>query len=176
MRNTVPSEFGFVVLGLVQANHSSYIKMLKNLKIVLWSITPPFKLINIVQWPHESNELAWDNPIEIAILNFFVVLILFIVKFLELIPSKLYSEFKTLKAMLNSALVTAFLGITCVSEGYELLVVWLEELPNCRCLCLQDYDHESSHKKRCIGLFIELIAAIMKKAVIFVLWVSQKPH
>ena len=81
--------------------------MLKHLNVVLWCIASPFKLTYVIEWSHEGHKLARNDPIEITILNFFVVFIFFIVELSKIIPTKFYCKFESLKTVLNRAWVRA---------------------------------------------------------------------
>jgi hypothetical protein len=48
-------------------------------------------------------------------------------------------------------------------------VVRLKKLPGCARFYLEYDNHEGPHEKSGIGLLIKLVAAVVKKAVIFVL-------
>jgi hypothetical protein len=119
--------------------------MLKDLDVVFGSVAPPLMLVDVVEGPHEGNKLARDDPIQIAILHLFVVLILLVVKLFELVPPKLDSPLKALQAVLDGARVAAVLRVGGVPERDELVMVRLEELP-CRCgLHLEHNYHEGAH-------------------------------
>jgi hypothetical protein len=176
VRNPVAGEFAFLVLRFIESDDPGDVEMLEHLDVVLGGVAPPLLLVDVVKWPHEGNELAGDNPVEVAIFHLFVVFVLFVVELLELVPSKLDSPLKALEAMFNGARVAAVRGIGGISEWHELLMVWLKEFPYRRCLYLKDDDHEGAHQKCCIRLLLKLVTAVVKKAVIFVLRICQKSY
>ena len=79
-------EFGPIVLRLVQAHHMSHTKVPEHLQVVLWTVTSAIRA-HLVHRAHERNELARQHPVEIPVLNFFVVFILFVVKLSEVVPA-----------------------------------------------------------------------------------------
>jgi hypothetical protein len=75
-----------------------------------------------VDWPHECHKLAWNYPIQVAVLDPFVVFILLNVEFLVIIPPFFDCEFKSLKAVLHGAIVIA-LALACVTITSQQAVV-----------------------------------------------------
>ena len=55
-------------------------------------------------------------------------------------------------------------------------MIWFEELPGCRCLNFQNYDHKGPHQKCAICLFVVFIATVMEKTIVFILRISQEPN
>lgn len=84
---------------------------------------------NAVDRPHESEELARDDPVKIAIFDFLVVLVLLDVKFGEVVPALLNRKLETLKTVLYLALVET-VALACISIGSELTKVGLEDIHN----------------------------------------------
>ena len=82
-------ELCLVILGIVKAYHSCHIQVLENLSVAggRVSITRLLTLIS-VDGSHESNELSRDNPIQVSVLDFFVVLIFTSIKLVVLVPAK----------------------------------------------------------------------------------------
>jgi hypothetical protein len=56
------------------------------LQIVFRAIAALLGAWRIINGTHESDESIWNDPVEITILHFFIVFILFIVKITELVP------------------------------------------------------------------------------------------
>ena len=65
-------------------------KMLENFKVILCGI-PMLRfarwLVILVNWTHKCDKLPWNDPVEVTILNLFIVFILSRIKILEAIPS-----------------------------------------------------------------------------------------
>lgn len=74
--------------------------MLEYLYIIFGSIAASLKLVDVIKRSHKSYEFTGNNPIKIAIFNFFIVFIFFVIKLLEIVPSKFYGEFEALQAVL----------------------------------------------------------------------------
>lgn len=83
-------------------------------------------LITHVNWTHEGYELAWDNPVKIAVLNFFVVFVLLHVEGFKVVPIAFNCFLKPLQAVEHCALVVAFAfaGITVMQQ---LVLVLLKQ-------------------------------------------------
>lgn len=73
---------------------------------------------NLINWTHERKKPTWDNPVEIAIFNFLVVLVFFDVEDVVVVPAVPYRELQPLNTVLYGALVKAFAlaGITVASQ------------------------------------------------------------
>ena len=87
MRDSSPCEFLFVILCFIESDYSCYIKVLEHLQIVLGCIASSIIPAGTVDRTHKSNKLVRDDPIQIAILNLLVVLILFVVELTKIVPS-----------------------------------------------------------------------------------------
>ncbi len=83
-----------VIFCLIKSDDMGYIEVLKNLEIVFWAI--PSSLLFIIYGTHKRNEFIGNNPIQISVFNFFVVIIFFWIKVSKRIPSKLQSYFQSL--------------------------------------------------------------------------------
>lgn len=64
-----------IILGFVKAHNMSNAKVFENLQIIFRTVATA--LIFVVDGPHEGDKLARNDPIEVAIFDLFVVLILF---------------------------------------------------------------------------------------------------
>jgi hypothetical protein len=63
------------------------------LQIVFRAISALLGARRIINGTHESDESIRNDPVEITILHFFIVFILFIVKITELVPPVAYGYF-----------------------------------------------------------------------------------
>jgi len=68
---------------------------------------PVVLLFVFIDRSHKSHELARNDPVKITILNFLIMFILLNIKSIKVVPSFLNSEFKSLKALQNGALIEA---------------------------------------------------------------------
>ena len=80
MRNSSLHKFVAVILGFVEPDYAGNTEMFENLQVVLWCIAATLKSTHVVQWAHESDELARDDPVQVSIFDTLVVLVLLSVK------------------------------------------------------------------------------------------------
>ena len=107
MIDAISDEFVLIVLGFVESDNTRYIKVFEHLEVVFWRVTSPLVLADVVERTHEGDELIWDDPVQITVLNFLVVLVLLVVELSELVPSKSNGVLQTLQAVENCARVAA---------------------------------------------------------------------
>ena len=105
--------------------------------------------VTLINWSHEGYELARDDPIEVTILNFLVVLIFFSIECLEIIPSKTKCFLESLKTMKHCAFVKA-VTLASISETFETWLVEFELSISNFCVHFEDYNHEGTHEKASI--------------------------
>lgn len=147
--------------------------MLEHLNVIIGSIASLRLASRSIDWPHKSDKLFGDDPIEITILYSFVVLILFIIEIIELVPAQVHCNFQTLQAVEYSALIRAHIAVTRISEGPEHRVIRLESFPDYVSRHFEDNDHEGAHEVGRIRLFVFLERGIMENFVIFVAIIRQ---
>lgn len=104
---TISDEFILIVLGFVESDNTRYIKMFEHLEVVLGGVAPPLVFADVVEWTHERDKLIRDYPVQVTVLDFFVVLILFVVELSELVPSKTDCILQSLQAVKYRARITA---------------------------------------------------------------------
>lgn len=75
-------------------------------------------LVPIFNWSHESSKLSWDNPVKVAILDSFVVLVFLDIECTEVVPSEPHGILQSLQTLQKCAVVEALtLGsISVMSE------------------------------------------------------------
>ena len=61
-------------------------KVSKHLEVILRGVPSSVWSI-LINWAHEGDELLGEDPIQVTILNFLIVLVLFVVKFPKVIPA-----------------------------------------------------------------------------------------
>jgi len=112
-----------LVLGFVKSNNFSHLQVIEYSNVA-WATVAISTLCAFffVDRPHECHKLAWNYPIQVAVLHPFVVFILLNVECLVIIPSTFDCEFKSLKAVLHSTIVEA-LPLACVSITFQQTVV-----------------------------------------------------
>jgi hypothetical protein len=82
-----------------------HVQVLEDLDVILGAISS--SVVLRVQWAHERDKLAWNGPVQITVLNFFVVLILLGVESSKVVPAMHHCKFQPLQAMEDSAIVIA---------------------------------------------------------------------
>jgi len=93
-----------ILIGLVEPDDVRHSKVAKNFKIIFWCISMlgfPWHLLRVVNWTHKCDELPWNNPIQVPVLDLLIVLIFPWVKILEAVPSQLIRYFEALQTMIN---------------------------------------------------------------------------
>lgn len=85
MLDAVLNKLGPVIFRFIQPNNQRDAKMLKDLEIVFRLIASLVFLV--INWTHESNELIGNDPVQITVLNLFIILIFLGIKRLKLVPS-----------------------------------------------------------------------------------------
>ena len=120
-------KFESVVLGFIQAHDVGHSKVFKHLQIVFWGITATVKTY-LVDGSHEGNVLLWNDPVQITIFNFLVVLIFLVVELSEVIPAETDGDLEPLQTMKDRAAVRA-ITITGISERSEASLVRSKGFP-----------------------------------------------
>ena len=95
MIDAVLRELCAIVLCFVKANYMGHPEMPKHLKIVFWLVASSIRT-DLVDRTHECNELVWNDPVQVSVLNLLVVLILFVVELAEVVPSMPDCDFEPL--------------------------------------------------------------------------------
>jgi len=163
-----------IVLRFVESNNSGHVEVAKHLQVVFRSVATSLELVDVVQGSHECDELAGNDPVEVTVLDFLVVLVLLVVKIFEAVPAELDGVLQALQAVLDGAGVGAVERVGSVSERHKLIMVWLKQLPDGTGLDLQHDNHKCAHQEGGIGLLIKLVGTVMKQLVILVLRIAQQ--
>ena len=109
-----------VVLLFVESYHSRYVEFLENLHILFWMVTIALLLVTLLDGPHERHKLAGYNPVDVAVLDSLMELVLLHVECLVIVPPELNCVLKALEALEQRALVEAvpLAGVAvCLEEG-----------------------------------------------------------
>ena len=95
-----------------------------------------FEIVSLLSFAaagtHEGDELTGDDPVEVAILYHFVVLILQVIEVREVVPSQRNRDFESFHHFIGLELVGAR-SHTCVTEVLERLFEMDELFPRCLC-------------------------------------------
>ena len=85
MPDTLLSELLLLILRLVKADDKSDSESSEDRHIIIWSERAIS--VSCIQRARESNELSWNNPIQVSILNLLKVLIFLNIELAIVIPS-----------------------------------------------------------------------------------------
>lgn len=110
-------EFLFVVLRLIQTNDQRNAKLFEDWHIVFRGERSIF--IRHIKWPRECDKLSWNDPVQITVLDLFIVLILLYIKVTVIVPVKSHGNLKTSQTILDGAFVRTS-SHRCISERYKL--------------------------------------------------------
>ncbi len=107
-----------LILGVVQSDDFGDVQMLKYVDIASSRVAiAPFFSRDFINGTHEGQELTRDDPVEVAIFDLLIVLVLFDIEGVVIIPPMVDCERKSFNAVLNSTFVEAFTftGVPIVS-------------------------------------------------------------
>ena len=88
MIDAIADKFILIIFGFIESDHTCHVEMLENLKIVLRRVASSLKFTNIVEWAHKRNKFVRYDPVQVAVLNLLIILVLFVVKLPELVPAE----------------------------------------------------------------------------------------
>lgn len=173
--NTPTLKIVLIILGLIQPNYPRYANVFENFRILIWMVTIAMLVVSLLNRTHECAELTWDDPVEISVLDPFVIFILFDIKSAEIIPAESNGVLETLKAMQEGAIVEA-VTLGCISIVLEDLVIWSELLVGLLRRHLEDDDHEGAHQESSVDHFVAGIhrGTIMEDAILLVVLIPEK--
>ena len=76
-----------IILCFIKTDYLSYVEVLEDVDIAGSGVAIAMHGVPHVNWSHEGDELARDDPVEVAVLDLLVMLVLPCIKCLEVIPS-----------------------------------------------------------------------------------------
>lgn len=171
MLDTVLREFSLIVLGLVEAHNQRDAHLLEDRHVVSRREgAPP---VGLMERSRERDELAGHGPVEIAVVDLLVVLVLDDVELVVVIPAEFDGEIETIQAVIDRAFVGAR-ALSRVSERSEFVMVRLENLPSIASTPLEDDNHEGAHKERGVCLLRIIKTSVMINLVRAVLLVVDE--
>lgn len=98
---------------------------------------------------HEGKELPWDYPVQVAVLDFLIMLVFLHIEGVIVVPALLDAELKTFNAVLHSALIEA-LTFACIAVSPQKASVGCELLHGFSSTFAQDHDHEGRDQESAI--------------------------
>jgi hypothetical protein len=116
--NALVCEAAMVVLRIVETDDLAHLEVLKDVDVAGGRVAVAVDLVSLVNWTHEGQELAWDDPVEVTVLYLLVMLVLLDVKSPEVVPSVLQGLLQTLEAVHDCEFIVAFAfaGVTVVKQ------------------------------------------------------------
>ena len=138
-------EGGAIVFGLVQTDNFGDIEVLENVDVRGSCVSISVNRITLVYWSHESKEFAWNDPVQVTILNLFVVFVFASVECLEVVPSLVDSKLKSLEAVLHCAVIIA-VTTAGISKSLQMRCVVFELLVSLFSVHFENDDHEGTHE------------------------------
>ena len=106
--NPLCKERRAVILGFVESDDFANIKVLEDVDVTCSRMTVAVHWVSLINGSHKGQELARDNPVEIAVLYLLIMLVLSRIESLKIVPSKSDSMLETLQTVLDGALVLAW--------------------------------------------------------------------
>lgn len=103
-----------VVLFFIQSDNPLDVKFFEDIDVLIGVVAISLVSVSLLDGTHECHELAWDNPVKIAIFYSLVELVLLDVECLELVPPELDGILESLEALKECTLIkaVAFRGIS----------------------------------------------------------------
>ena len=105
--------------------------------------------VSLIYWTHEGDELAWNDPIKVSVLNFLVMFVLFCIICLKVVPTATNTLLQSFKAVKDCTFIEA-ISFASISEWFEVWLVDLKLPVRLFCVHLEDDNHESAHKEASI--------------------------
>lgn len=109
------------------------------------AITRLLSLVS-VDWAHECYELARDNPVEVSVLDLFVVFVLAGIELVIVVPAELEPLLEALQTVEHSALIKA-VAFARITERFQSAMILLKHLKGLPCLHFEDDQHEGTHEE-----------------------------
>lgn len=168
---SILGKFWFVVLGFVETHNKWHAHLFENRDVIFRS--EGSVLVSDIQWAWESDKFSRHNPVQITVLNLFIVLVLLDIERFIWIPTEGDGKLKTLEAVV----VSTFVGTSTHSSipvWQELIMVRLKCLPCLLSTLLEHDDHVCSHEEGGIGLFCVVETGIVIDFVVGVVAIIHK--
>lgn len=107
-----------IVFNVVEPYHFCHSYVVEYLDILARMLPVPMLRVSVLDGAHEGDELAGNDPVQIAILDAFVILVLFDIEGPKIVPPEPDRVLKPLKAMEQRAVVETlpFGGVAVVPK------------------------------------------------------------
>ena len=75
MIDTLAEEVQAIILGFIETHNFVYSEVLEDVDITGSSVSVTMDAVTLINWTHEGQELARNDPVEITILHLLVMLV-----------------------------------------------------------------------------------------------------
>ena len=120
MGNSFLGEVLLLVFFFIKSYYSLDIKLLENIDVLSWMVSISLISISFFDWSHKGHELSRNDPIEIAVFDSLVCLILLDIESLEIVPVELHCVLKALENLKEGALIE--------TVSFGRIPIWLEQV------------------------------------------------
>ena len=145
MGDALAEEGCAIVFGFVQADNPADIQVFEDVDITGGGVAIAMHGVPHIDRSHEGQELAGDDPVEVAVLDLLIMLVLSRIERLEVIPSELHGPLEALEAVHDGALVLAG-APTRIPIRMQVRLVALEQAEGLMGIYLENHDHKGTHK------------------------------
>ena len=166
MSDALLRELLLLILRLVEADNKRDTEPSEDRHIIIWregTIS-----VSCIQRARKGNELSWNDPIQVSILDLLKVLIFLNIERAIVIPSESYSKLETLEAMQVCATISTVAHCR-VTVWNEFVVVRAESLPGIIGRLVEDNNHEGTHQESSVALLCVVKRRVMIDFVVLVL-------
>ena len=92
-------EMLLIILLLIEPDDLGHPNALEDISILAWVMAISLPLVSVLNWSHKCDEFAWDDPVEVSILDSLIVLVLLDIEGPEVIPSEPYGVLESLQTV-----------------------------------------------------------------------------
>lgn len=139
-----------IIFCFIEADYLGYVQVLEDVDVAGSCVPVPMNRVPLVYRPHKSQELAWDDPVQVTVFDLFVVFVLPGIECLKVVPAELDGLLESFQAMKDSAVVVA-ITTACISEVAQVRRVGLELSEGLVGVNLQNHDHKRAHQVGRVG-------------------------
>ena len=125
VRDASINEMRSIIFDIIEADHLIYTYVIENINILFRMLAVPVLGVPILYRTHKCYEFTWNDPVEVAVLDAFVVFIFFDIECPEVVPTKSYGVLETLQTMEKCAIIETF-SLRCISVVTENWLIRLK--------------------------------------------------
>ena len=131
--------------------------------------------IALFDWSHESDKLAWNDPVKISVFDLLIILIFLDIEGLKVVPAESHSVLKSLEDVVQGAIVEA-VSLGGISVMLEQTMVWFEHSVSLVSSHLEDDHHEGTHEESSVDHSVSSSsrATVVEDFVLRIALISKK--